>query len=119
MGRFSIRVSSAAARRGDGVRGWIRAFLRRHGLVEEETAGVARVMWFALGLVPIGGLLIVWGGQVGNFYLILAGLVTIVLAEGICVVLTVVVVWKIARLLIGDYRAGQLQWLSKDKTRTR
>ena len=118
MGRFSIRVSSAAARRGDGVRGWIRAFLRRHGLVEDETARVTRLMWFALALVPAGGLLMVWGYHISNPYLMMAGLVTVFLAECLCVALTVVVVWRIARIIIGGYRAGRLQWLSKDKSRT-
>ena len=118
MGRFSIRVSGEGARRG-GVRGLVWSFLRRHGLVEDETAGVARVMWFALALIPVGGALILWGGRVGNSYLVLAGLVAIVLAEVICVVLAVVVFWRIARIIIGDYRAGRLQWLSKDKSRTR
>ena len=118
MGRFSIRVSSEGAQRG-GVRGLVWSFLRRHGLVEDETAGVARVMWFALALIPVGGALILWGGRVGNSYLVLAGLVAIVLAEVICVVLGVVVFWRIARIIIGDYRAGRLQWLSKDKSRTR
>lgn len=119
MGRFSIRVSGEGARRG-GVRGLVWSFLRRHGLVEDETAGVARWMWFALALlVPVGGLLMVWGYHISSPYLMLAGLVTVALGEVICLVLTVVVVWRIARIIIGDYRAGRLQWLTGDKSRTR
>ena len=118
MGRFSIRVSSEGAQ-GGGVRGLVWSFLRRHGLVEHEATRLVRLMWFALALIPVGGALILWGGRVGNSYLVLAGLVTIVLAEVICVVLTVVVVWRIARIIIGDYRAGRLQWLTEGKSRTR
>ena len=118
MGRFSIRVSGAGAQRG-GVRGLVWSFLRRHGLVEHEATRLVRLMWFALALIPVGGALILWGGRVGSSYLVLAGLATLVLAEVICVVLTVVVVWRIARIIIGDYRAGRLQWLTEGKSRTR
>ena len=118
MGRFSIRVSGEGAQRG-GVRGLVWSFLRRHGLVEHEATRLVRLMWFALALIPVGGLLMVWGYHISSPYLMLAGLVTVFLSECLCVVLTVVAVWRIARIIIGDYRAGRLQWLTQGKSRTR
>ena len=53
-----------------------------------------------------------------DFYLGLAGVAMILLAELLWVVLAVALLWKLARLIWGDYRAGRLKSLSKGKTGT-
>ena len=65
-----------------------------------------------------GGLLLLWGSRIGNLYLGLAGVAMILLAEFIWVALGGTLLWKLARLTWGDYRAGRLKSLSKGKTGT-
>ena len=74
-------------------------------------------MLFSFACLPVGRLLL-WGSRNGNFYLGLAGVAMILLAELLWVVLAVALLWKLARLIWGDYRAGRLKSLSKGKTGT-
>ena len=84
-------------------------------MADDETARAGRALLFSFACLPVGGLLLLWGSRTGNLYLGLAGVATILLAEFIWVVLAAMLLWKLARLIWGHYRAGRLKSLSKDK----
>ena len=64
-----------------------RFFQRALGLADDETAQAGRALLFSFACLPVGGLLLLWGSRIGNPYLSLAGVATILLAEFIWVVL--------------------------------
>ena len=86
--------------------------------MDDETARAGRALLFAFACFLAGGLLLLWGSRIGNLYLGLAGVATILLAELLWVALAVALLWKLARLIWGGYRAGRLKSLSKGKTGT-
>ncbi len=81
-------------------------FQRALGLADDETARAGRALLFSFACLSVGGLLLLWGSRIGNLYLGLAGVATILLAEFIWVALGATLLWKLARLIWGDYRAG-------------
>ena len=92
-------------------------FLQRAlGLADDETARAGRALLFSFACLPVGRLL--WCSRIGNLYLGLAGVAMILLAELIWVALGATLLWKLARLIWGDYRAGRLKLFSKSKTGT-
>ena len=93
-------------------------FQRALGLADDETARAGRALLFSFACFLAGGLLLLWGSRLGNLYLGLAGVAMILLAEFIWVALGATLLWKLARLIWGDYRAGRLKSLSKGKTGT-
>ena len=115
MDRFNIR-NSAAARRGGILLVW--SARRALGRADDDTARAGRALLFAFACFLAGGLLLLWGSRIGNLYLGLAGVATILLAELLWVALAVALLWKLARLIWGGYRAGRLKSLSKGKTGT-
>ena len=82
--------------------------------MDDETARAGRALLFSFACLPVSGLLL-WGSRIGNPYLSLAGVAKILLAEFIWVALAAMLLWKLARLIWGHYRAGRLKSLSKDK----
>ena len=116
MDRFNIR-NSAAARRSD-IRGLVWSAWRALGRADDDMALAGRALLFAFACFLAGGLLLLWGSWIGNLYLGLAGVATILLAELLWVALTAALLWKLARLIWGGYRAWRLKSLSKGKTGT-
>ena len=115
MDRFNIGDGTGA--RG-GIRGAVWSAWSALGLADDETARAGRAQLFSFACLPVGGLLLLWGSRSGNLYLGLAGVATILLAEFIWVALGAALLWKLARLIWGGYRAGRLKSLSKGKTGT-
>ena len=104
MDRFNIEDGTGA--RGGGIRGGVWSAWRALGLADDETARAGRALLFAFACFLAGGLLLLWGSRSGNLYMGLAGVATILLAEFIWVVLGGTLLWKLARLIWGGYRAG-------------
>ena len=62
-------------------------FQRALGLADDETARAGRALLFSFACLPVGGLLLLWCSRIGNLYLSLAGVATVLLAEFIWVAL--------------------------------
>ena len=116
MDRFNIGDGMGA--RGGGIRGAVWSAWRALGRADDDMALAGRALLFAFACFLAGGLLLLWGSRIGNLYLGLAGVATILLAELLWVALGTKLLWKLARLIWGGYRAWRLKSLSKGKTGT-